>query len=76
MTVSLILGILLWLAATNAHLAAFHKGMYCLNGTQNGNINFNSNEMVSPLYQLSFNEWWCESKSIILTSNFIIIDRC
>jgi hypothetical protein len=58
MTVSLILGILLWLAATNAHLAAFHKGMYCLNGTQNGNINFNSNEMVSPLYQLSFNEWW------------------
>jgi len=46
------------LVGTNAHIAAFHQGMYCLNGTQPGFINMNTNNMVTPLYQLSRDEWW------------------
>ncbi|KAF9056912.1 hypothetical protein BDP27DRAFT_1454267, partial [Rhodocollybia butyracea] len=39
-----------------AHIAAFTRGMYCLNGTT-GN-NFNSEDPVLPLYQLEFDQWW------------------
>lgn len=45
------------LGCANAHLAAFHKGMYCLNGV-GGDINLNSYDIVSPLYQLPFRDWW------------------
>ncbi|PPQ91790.1 hypothetical protein CVT25_000435 [Psilocybe cyanescens] len=46
-----------WLSGANAHLAAFHKGMYCLNGPQIAE-DLNSYAIVSPLYQLGFNDWW------------------
>ncbi|ESK91302.1 hypothetical protein Moror_2816 [Moniliophthora roreri MCA 2997] len=52
------------LAGANAHIAAWHKGMYCLNGTT-GEVNLNSNEAVTPLYQLRKSDWW-----------FHHVDRC
>jgi hypothetical protein len=51
------LSMLLGGATVNAHLAAFHKGMYCLDGVQ-GDVNLNSNDIVTPLYQLPFDQWW------------------
>jgi hypothetical protein len=50
--------ILIWLAGTNAHISAFHEGMYCLNGNVKGAIDLNANAMVAPLYQLPLEEWW------------------
>ncbi|KIY51548.1 hypothetical protein FISHEDRAFT_64229 [Fistulina hepatica ATCC 64428] len=44
--------------AAHAHIAAWNKGMYCLNGTVVGVDNSNNNAPVSPLYNLTFNEWW------------------
>jgi len=44
-------------ATVNAHVAAFHKGMYCLNGVGGGE-NLNSYDIVTPLYQLPFRQWW------------------
>jgi hypothetical protein len=41
----------------HAHLAPHHKGMYCLNGNT-GAVDLNSYAIVSPLYQLDFNDWW------------------
>ncbi|KAF5369142.1 hypothetical protein D9757_011067 [Collybiopsis confluens] len=43
--------------AARAHVAAFTKGMYCLNGTTGNNLN--SDDPVLPLYQLRFDQWWC-----------------
>ncbi|KAJ3524414.1 hypothetical protein NMY22_g11008 [Coprinellus aureogranulatus] len=40
------------------HVAAWHKGMYCLNGTVPGKNNQNTNEIVRPLYQLHREDWW------------------
>ncbi|KAF8162702.1 hypothetical protein B0H34DRAFT_834971 [Crassisporium funariophilum] len=70
-----LLGASLWLGAANAHLAAWHKGMYCINdvnrsrtklphhqGNQGGS-DLNSYSIVSPLYQLSFNDWWLRQLS-------------
>lgn len=50
---------LLYSTATlvQAHIAAWNEGMYCLNGTS-GQDNQNANEAVTPLYQLSFSQWW------------------
>ncbi|TFK24632.1 hypothetical protein FA15DRAFT_619053 [Coprinopsis marcescibilis] len=48
----------------HAHVAAWHQGMYCLDGTS-GTVNYNSNEIVNPLYQLPFHQWW-----------FHHVDRC
>ncbi|KIM49751.1 hypothetical protein M413DRAFT_59720 [Hebeloma cylindrosporum] len=45
------------LLGANAHLAAWHKGMYCLNGNT-GASDLNSYSIVTPLYQLNFNDWW------------------
>lgn len=45
-----------WLAA-NAHLAAYHPGMYCENGATSAQ-DLNSYSIVYPLYQLSFKDWW------------------
>lgn len=50
--------ILVWLAGANAHLSAFHKAMFCLNGTQKGVVNQNANAMVVPLFDLDFDQWW------------------
>jgi hypothetical protein len=43
---------------THAHIAAFAKGMYCENGTDPSNPNFNSNTPVNPLYNLSMQDFW------------------
>lgn len=47
----------------SAHLAAYAKGMYCQNGFNNGarmsgNDALNSNAPVTPVYQMSFKDWW------------------
>ncbi|KAF2459869.1 hypothetical protein BDY21DRAFT_413702 [Lineolata rhizophorae] len=42
--------------STNAHTAAYAKGMYCRGGP-NGD-NQNANDPVVPLYQLSMEDWW------------------
>ncbi|KAG5644957.1 hypothetical protein DXG03_007327 [Asterophora parasitica] len=41
----------------NAHIAAWHKGMYCLDGPT-GQVNLNNNNPVNPLYDLTFDQWW------------------
>lgn len=46
------------LPSTNAHIAAFAKGMYCQNGSDPTHPNLNSNEPVNPLYQLPQSDWW------------------
>ncbi|KDQ08703.1 hypothetical protein BOTBODRAFT_559986 [Botryobasidium botryosum FD-172 SS1] len=40
-----------------AHVTAFHKAMYCLNGTS-GKNDENNDAPVAPLYNLSKNDWW------------------
>ncbi|KAK7035987.1 hypothetical protein R3P38DRAFT_2910054 [Favolaschia claudopus] len=44
-------------AVAHAHLAAWHKGMYGLNGVT-GAIDYNSDDVVHPLYQLKKKDWW------------------
>ncbi|CAK5270782.1 unnamed protein product [Mycena citricolor] len=57
-----ILPLLLSLAAllngAHAHVAAWHKGMYCLNGTQPGVDDQNTNDIVNPLFNLTKTDWW------------------
>ncbi|KAH6919310.1 hypothetical protein BKA70DRAFT_1249801 [Coprinopsis sp. MPI-PUGE-AT-0042] len=60
-TSRLVLAVTATLAATaNAHMAVFHQAMWCLNGNT-GQENYNSYDIVNPLYQLPFNKWWCKS---------------
>ncbi|KAJ7789847.1 hypothetical protein B0H14DRAFT_3572414 [Mycena olivaceomarginata] len=40
----------------HAHLAPWHKGMYGLNGVT-GSINYNTDDVVHPLYQLPQDQW-------------------
>ncbi|KAG2068216.1 hypothetical protein BDR04DRAFT_1025185 [Suillus decipiens] len=42
----------------NAHMAAFHKAMYCFNGTAQGQVNYNNDDPVSPLWMLTQSEYW------------------
>jgi hypothetical protein len=42
---------------SDAHIAAFAKGMYCKDGLP-GDNNQNNNLPVAPLYQLSKEDWW------------------
>lgn len=51
-------------ASASAHMAVFHQAMWCLNGNS-GDTNYNSYDIVNPLYQLPFNKWW-----------FHAVDRC
>lgn len=51
-------------ATAKAHMAVFHQAMWCLNGNS-GDTNYNSYDIVNPLYQLPFNKWW-----------FHAVDRC
>ncbi|KAF4617821.1 hypothetical protein D9613_006247 [Agrocybe pediades] len=44
-------------SCATAHLAAWHKGMYCMKGNQ-GNDDRNTNDAVQPLYQLQKADWW------------------
>ncbi|KAJ7671654.1 hypothetical protein DFH06DRAFT_121450 [Mycena polygramma] len=41
-----------------AHVAAWHKGMYCLNGTTPGQDDQNTNEIVNPLFNMTKEDWW------------------
>ncbi|KAL1745010.1 hypothetical protein HDZ31DRAFT_37401 [Schizophyllum fasciatum] len=41
-----------------AHVAAWHKSMWCLNGTTAGVDNPNNREPGTPLYNLKFDDWW------------------
>ncbi|KAF9519655.1 hypothetical protein BS47DRAFT_1336747 [Hydnum rufescens UP504] len=43
---------------TQAHIAAWHKGMYCLNGTVPGFDNQNNNDAVNPVFKMPKSEWW------------------
>ncbi|KAJ2924699.1 hypothetical protein H1R20_g12389, partial [Candolleomyces eurysporus] len=43
--------------AVKAHVCAWHEAMWCLNGNT-GKEDLNSYDIVSPLYQLSFRDWW------------------
>jgi len=40
-----------------AHVAAWHPGMYCLNGTS-GVDDPNTSQIVTPLYMLRKEDWW------------------
>ncbi|KAJ7685992.1 hypothetical protein B0H17DRAFT_1072809 [Mycena rosella] len=43
---------------TRAHFAAWHKGMYCLNGTTPGYDDDDTNAIVNPLFNLTKDDWW------------------
>lgn len=53
-----LLTLLINLGLVHAHMAAWHRGMYCLNGTTPGVDNENASEAVRPVYQLPKSEWW------------------
>ncbi|KAF7323432.1 hypothetical protein HMN09_00124100 [Mycena chlorophos] len=44
--------------AVQAHLAPYVKGMYALNGAVAGVVNYNNEDVVYPLWQLSQSDWW------------------
>ncbi|KAJ7048201.1 hypothetical protein C8F01DRAFT_1193750 [Mycena amicta] len=41
-----------------AHMAAWHHGMYCLNGTTPGNDDQDTSDIVLPLFNLTKDDWW------------------
>ncbi|KAJ8587089.1 hypothetical protein M405DRAFT_742501 [Rhizopogon salebrosus TDB-379] len=53
-----LLPLLSFAVLANAHMAAFHKAMYCFNGTTAGQVNYNNNDPVSPLWMLTTSDWW------------------
>ncbi|KAF9552647.1 hypothetical protein CPC08DRAFT_754632 [Agrocybe pediades] len=40
------------------HIAPWHKGMYCLNGTNPGLDDEDTNAAVNPLFMLNKTDWW------------------
>ncbi|KAJ6448877.1 hypothetical protein C8R45DRAFT_1045484 [Mycena sanguinolenta] len=52
------LSTLLNLPFAAAHVAAWHKGMYCLNGTTPGFDDQNANTIANPLFNLTKKDWW------------------
>ncbi|KAF9524967.1 hypothetical protein CPB83DRAFT_860323 [Crepidotus variabilis] len=44
--------------SVQGHLTAWNKGMYCLNGTDPGQVHYDTNDAVQPLYQLTQKDWW------------------
>lgn len=58
LTISPLLGVLLWLAATNAHIAPYHRAMYCFNGNVTGLVNENDDTSCQPMFNLTFNDFW------------------
>ncbi|KAJ2928081.1 hypothetical protein H1R20_g9019, partial [Candolleomyces eurysporus] len=46
-----ILALALLIPVVSAHVAAWHKGMYCLNGTTPGVEDQNTNDIVNPLFE-------------------------
>ncbi|KAJ7700703.1 hypothetical protein B0H17DRAFT_1046401 [Mycena rosella] len=53
----LLLAAALSVPLANAHLVPWSKGMYGFNGVT-GSINYNTDDAVHPLYQLSKDQWW------------------
>ncbi|KAF7291758.1 hypothetical protein HMN09_01235400 [Mycena chlorophos] len=41
-----------------AHMAAWHHGMYCLNGTRPGVDDQDTSAIVHPLFNLAKDDWW------------------
>lgn len=41
-----------------AHLAAWNEAMYCFNGTTPGQVNYNTDDAVNPLYNLAQSDYW------------------
>lgn len=85
LTFSLLLGL------ANAHLAAWHRAMYCLDVSKtkflrdiidrgwllqgvDGHIDLNTAAPVTPLYQLSKNDWWCEFDEVCQSTVSVLID--
>ncbi|KAI6101922.1 hypothetical protein F5141DRAFT_1218128 [Pisolithus sp. B1] len=54
----LLLSILTPAAFANAHLAAWDPSMYCFNGTTPGQVNYNTNDAVNPLWNLAQSDYW------------------
>lgn len=46
------------MGAAQAHTVAWTKGMYCLGGPDPSEDNPNTNTAVSPLYDLTQEDWW------------------
>ncbi|OTA89157.1 hypothetical protein M434DRAFT_34512 [Hypoxylon sp. CO27-5] len=46
--------------SVEAHVAAWARGMYCLNGTEPGVENLNTNTAVNPLWDLPKSQWWMQ----------------
>ncbi|KAJ7284688.1 hypothetical protein C8J57DRAFT_699715 [Mycena rebaudengoi] len=44
--------------SATAHFAAWHKGMYCLNGTRAGFDDQNTNSIANPLFNMTKEDWW------------------
>ncbi|KAJ7746606.1 hypothetical protein B0H16DRAFT_941605 [Mycena metata] len=49
---------LLILPFASAHFAAWHKGMYCLNGTTPGLDDQDTSSIANPLFNLTKDDWW------------------
>ncbi|TMW59783.1 hypothetical protein Poli38472_004852 [Pythium oligandrum] len=47
--------------STSAHIVAWGRGMYCLNGTNPNVDDQNTNTAVNPLYQLPKEKWWFQA---------------
>ncbi|KAF9263160.1 hypothetical protein L218DRAFT_959476 [Marasmius fiardii PR-910] len=52
-----------FLPLATASIAAWHKGMYCLNGTKAGVDDQDNNVPVFPLFQLRRDQWWMQAAS-------------
>lgn len=47
-----------FLTSVNAHVGAWHKGMYCLKGNVQGVDDRQTNAAFQPMYKLTKREWW------------------
>lgn len=57
----IIVGLLALVACSNAHTAAFARGMYCQGGPNPGQDNPNTNDAVVPLYNLPRSQYWFQA---------------
>ncbi|THU95040.1 hypothetical protein K435DRAFT_667205 [Dendrothele bispora CBS 962.96] len=55
---SLLFYVFVTVPLVNAHIAAWHKGMYCLNGTTPGQDDQNNNLPVVPMFKMNKEDWW------------------
>ncbi|KAL0576610.1 hypothetical protein V5O48_005368 [Marasmius crinis-equi] len=52
--------IISFFGVANAHVAAWSRGMYCLNGTKPGVDDKDNSVPVFPLFKLSKKDWWMQ----------------